>query len=111
MLAGLFTLPVTPAISADAPSFETQVRPILERHCIDCHSGWFPDAGVDLTSREEILAGGPSGPLLVPGQPDKGWLMHTITQTSGRRRMPPDGPGLSVEEKDTLRRWIAGGAR
>ena len=99
---------------SDAPqrvTFDAQVLPILERHCIDCHSGWFPDAGVDLSSREEILAGGPSGPLIVPGKPDKGWLMHTINKSSGRQRMPPQGPPLSSAEKDTLKRWILDGAR
>ena len=99
------------ALAADPPNFADDVRPVLERHCIGCHSGWFPDAGVDLDDLDGIRKGGPSGPLIVPGKPDKGWLTYTITRGKGRQRMPPQGPGPNAEERDLLRRWIAAGAR
>jgi uncharacterized membrane protein len=100
-------------VQADAvTTYEHDVRPILERHCVDCHSGWFPDAGLDLSEREDILAGGRSGPLVVAGKPDKGWLMHSITRAEGRQQMPPsDAPPLSEQEKAVLVRWIEQGLK
>ena len=87
------------------------IQPLLERHCSSCHSGWFPSAGLDLTDLDDILEGSRSGPLVVAGRPDKGWLMHVINQTSGRLRMPPQGPQLSAADKALLQRWIEQGLR
>ncbi len=92
-------------------SFKRDIQPIFERHCTDCHSGWFPDARLDLSNLEDIRKGGKSGPLLVPGNPNKGWLMHVLTKASGRLRMPPQGGPLSAEDIKQIRQWIAGGAK
>jgi len=87
------------------------VKPLLESRCTSCHSGWFPSAGLDLTELDDILKGSRSGPLVVAGRPDKGWLMHVVNQTSGRLRMPPEGPQLSAADKQLLQRWIEDGLR
>ena len=109
----MFCLPMSGLVLADAvTTYEQDVRPILERHCVDCHSGWFPDAGLDLSERAEILAGSRSGPLVVAGKPDKGWLMYSLTRAEGRQRMPPtDKPPLSEQEKAVLVRWIEQGLK
>lgn len=112
----LYILRMPPAVAAGTDAgtttFERDVRPILDRHCTACHSGWFPDAGLDLSERDEILEGARSGPLVVAGKPDKGWLMFSITRATGRQQMPPEGkPGLSDEEKAVLIRWIEQGLR
>ena len=106
-------LPVSGLVWADAvTTYQQDVRPILERHCVDCHSGWFPDAGLDLSERTAILAGARSGPLVVAGKPDKGWLMHSITRATGRQQMPPaDKPPLSEQEKAVLVHWIEQGLK
>jgi len=107
----MLCLPVSGLVRADAvTTYQQDVRPILERHCVDCHSGWFPDAGLDLSERTEILAGARSGPLVVAGKPEKGWLMFSITRGAGRQKMPPtDKPPLSEQEKAVLVRWIEQG--
>ena len=68
LLAG--ALPGTGA-SAEPLGFERDLRPVFERHCVECHSGWFPSGGLRLNRLENILAGGPSGPAVIPGRPDK----------------------------------------
>lgn len=94
-------------------TYAADVRPLLERHCNSCHSGWFPSASLDLSNLADILKGGKSGPLVVAGRPDKGWLMFSITRASGRQRMPPEGKGapLSDADKALIGRWIEQGLR
>ncbi|MCB1878356.1 MAG: hypothetical protein KDH88_20455 [Chromatiales bacterium] len=93
------------------PGFAKDVSPILETHCGDCHSGWFPSAGLRVGSLEELRKGGRSGPAVIPGKTDRGWLMYSLQQTEGRYRMPPEGPRLNAEQIETIRSWIAAGAR
>ena len=110
-LLGLF-LPLLPGlVVAQVPTYQQDVAPILERHCTSCHSGWFPSAGLRLNSLESIREGSRSGPLIVPGKADKGWLVYVLTQTEGRYRMPPEGPQVSERELQLIRDWIAAGAR
>ena len=92
-------------------SFARDVRPLLDKHCTSCHSGWFPSAWLDLTDLDDILEGGKAGPLVVAGKPDKGWLMFSIRSAEGLRRMPPEGPRLSADETALLARWIEQGLR
>src|SRR6056297_1918272 len=57
---------------ADLEFFEKEVRPLLIKHCYDCHSAESDiSGGLGLDSRHAILAGGDTGPALVPGEPEK----------------------------------------
>ena len=49
--------------------FETEVRPLLAEQCFQCHGAALetPFGGLRLDSREGLLAGGDSGPAVVPG--------------------------------------------
>jgi hypothetical protein len=71
--------------------------------CGACHSGSAPMAGLDLSSYEGIMAGGSSGAVVVPGDPDAS--LAVIRQESG------DHPGqFSEEELALVRQWISEGA-
>lgn len=111
LLAGLLCALAAPASAADEAvvTWSGDVKPLLERRCTSCHSGWFPSAGLDLSELDDVLEGGRSGPLVVAGQPDKGWLMQVVNRSSGRLRMPPSGPRLSEDDKMLLQRWIEQG--
>ena len=92
-----------------AVSFHHDVAPIFAYHCNSCHG----DAGgLNLRTYQSALEGGNKGKLLIAGDPDNSLLIHF---TDGRRgpahRMPLDGPPLSQQQLQTLRRWIAEGAR
>lgn len=94
------------AASADDPvDFRSQIQPLLKRHCVKCHSAGKHEADLRLHSAKSIAAGGKSGPLLEPGQPDQSRLWQRVDEDE----MPPETP-LSDEEKSLLRRWIAEGA-
>ena len=95
--------------SEQAEFFETSVRPLLADNCHACHSSRIdtPFGGLRLDSREGLLAGGDSGPAIVPGRPAESALVQRL---HGRPMlMPPTGP-LGGDEIEVLTRWVAMGA-
>ena len=95
--------------SEQAEFFESTIRPLLADNCHACHSGRVDPAfgGLRLDSREGLLAGGDSGPAIVPGRPAESALVQRL---HGRPMlMPPTGP-LSVEDISAVTRWVEMGA-
>lgn len=85
--------------------FEKQVRPLLVRHCLECHGGDTNDGGLSLDSRASLLRGGDSGPAAVSGAADQSLLIAAITHRHEAIQMPPQGR-LSEQDISVFRRWI-----
>ena len=87
--------------------FEKSVRPLLVGHCLSCHGGdaKAPKGGLNLTSRAGLLAGGDSGPAVVPGDPERSPLLVAIRH-DGELKMPPKGEAEAAEIAA-----VAGGSR
>ena len=89
------------------PSYETDVRPLLEAKCLRCHGPKVQKAELDLSAVATILRGGESGPVVVPGKPEESTLYEMVHDGS----MPADKSGrLGEAEVDVLKRWIEAGA-
>ena len=115
IFAALATLGASAAEPSVAPSFERDVAPILERRCLECHGPASKDAepkgGLSLSTRAAALAGGESGPALVPGKPAESLLVDLVSlDQAGHASMPKKRDALKPAEIETLRRWIAAGA-
>ena len=101
----------SPAADID---FNRDVRPILSENCFLCHG---PDegsrkAGLRLDRRDDAHKGGKSGTAaVVPGKPEQSEVVKRITSADPDEVMPPPDSkkSLTAEQKDVLRRWIAGG--
>ncbi len=98
-------LPVSAAEPADAIDFDTQVAPILVSHCLDCHGGSEPKAGLSLQRSEAAMLGGDSGPVIVAGKADESELWLRVESDD----MPPKHP-LADQDKALLKAWIEQGA-
>lgn len=90
--------------------FETKVRPLLVEHCYECHG---PEAspiegGLSLSSRKAMIAGGDTGPAIIPGQSHESLLLQSINY-EGIYEMPPDTK-LADEQIETIAKWIDLGA-
>jgi mono/diheme cytochrome c family protein len=91
-----------------APGFNADIRPLFKAYCTECHGeADKPKGGLDLRLQHLTLKGGKSGPAVVVGKPEDSLLLERIV--SGE--MPPGKKKLSEAEIDTIRRWIAGGAK
>ncbi len=89
--------------------FERKVRPVLVKHCYQCHSAEAESVhgGLLLDTRAGIRAGGEGGPAVVPGKPDESLLLEAIRYEG--YEMPPSGP-LPEQVVADLERWIRMGA-
>ncbi len=87
--------------------FETHIRPLLVEHCHKCHGPKKQKGGLRLDARSLILAGGESGPAMVPGKPQESLLLEAVNYES--YEMPPAGK-LSDKQIGLLTRWVKLGA-
>ncbi len=100
------------AVTLAAADFATDVLPIFEKHCLECHGEEKQKSGFRLDLRSAAMAGGSSGEVVVsPGRSAESSLIaHVTAPADDDQRMPPKGEGLSDAEVDALREWIDGGA-
>jgi hypothetical protein len=88
--------------------FSRDVAPILKANCQGCHNPQQKRGEFDLTTFRTLLAGSESGPVIVPGIPDQSRLVQLVVD----REMPRGNDRrLSDEAIETIRRWVAEGAR
>ena len=56
-------------VEAGGVDYFKEVRPLLEKHCYDCHQGGKAQGGLQIDNHESMLSGGDSdGPAIVPGK-------------------------------------------
>jgi len=91
------------------PSFKEDIRPLLQAKCVRCHAGKAAKGELDLTTPATILKGGLSGRAVEPGKPDDSLLYEKVHKAL----MPPPSKKdpLAETEVETIRRWIAAGAK
>jgi len=89
--------------------FEKHVRPVLIARCFECHSSDARkvEASLLVESRTALLAGGDSGPAIIPGDPNQSLLIEAIRYEFVE--MPPKQK-LSDEEIAALVKWVEMGA-
>ena len=95
---------------AQVEFFEKKVRPLLLERCIKCHGVEKQQGGLRLDSREAMLKGGDSGPVLDLDHPQESLLLQSVIHSPDSFvEMPPDGR-LKKEEIAALKKWIDEGA-
>ena len=58
--------------------FESRIRPVLLKHCFECHSAEKSKGGLRLDYRGGFEKGGDSGMLLDKERPESSLLLQTI---------------------------------
>lgn len=88
----------------------SDVLPILWLRCTACHGQRHRESGLDLRSRDTMLAGGKSGPAIVLGRPEESLLIQRMRNGD----MPPRRKIVEFcvkppaeSEIDLLAKWIA----
>ena len=92
--------------------FEQRIRPVLVEHCHECHSASAKklQSGLRLDSRAGLIAGGDTGPSIVPGKPEASLLIRAVNHADADSAMPPKRPQLARQVRQDLERWVAAGA-
>jgi hypothetical protein len=82
-----------------SPSFATDVLPLLNTRCNNCHGGSSPSGGIKLDTYTDVSTYVKSGSL-----------MGSINQTSGYSPMPKGGSKMSACDINKIQNWITSGA-
>ena len=98
---------VSTAASAD---FEKEIRPLLQKHCVECHGEKKQKGELRLDAKTFAFKGGHDGAAIVPGKADASPLFQRIISSDDDERMPPKGEPLSAAQIAAVKAWIEGGA-
>lgn len=114
-----FVLPSQAAPPEPKVSFEKQVMPIFQEHCLSCHSpggvGYIA-TNMDLSSYKELRMGSSGGVTIIPFHADRSPLMRYLkdnwhSTNKSALKMPPVGPQLSPHDLQVISDWIDQGAK
>jgi formylglycine-generating enzyme required for sulfatase activity len=111
-LAGTSLAPAARAQNEAVVDFAAEIQPIIESACLSCHNETDAQGALQLDSLAAALAGGDTGPAIVPGKPDEStFYTYTVVASDDDLIMPPEGPPLAKLQTDRIRDWIAQGAK
>src|SRR3954451_446130 len=107
LLAGLGATAAAHANPDDADFFQKKIQPIFTEHCYKCHSHSADKikGGLVVDSLSGLIAGGDTGPAVIPGNPAKSLLIEAVNYTNDDLQMPPKGKKLTDEQIATLTDW------
>jgi hypothetical protein len=105
LAGGLLAAPQAPA--AEVIDFQEHVAPLLETHCLGCHSKNIAKGEMSFASRDQLFENG----YVVPGDPEGSYLLELIAGVDGEPpEMPQEAAPLPAEAVAVIRNWIAAGA-
>jgi hypothetical protein len=101
----------TPSEKYGTEYFERSVRPLFQKHCIECHSttNASENGELDLESLQGIATGGSRGPLTANSPESASLLLLAVNYTDVELQMPPSGK-LPADQIAILKHWIDSGA-
>lgn len=98
-----------PAAGQEDEFFEARVRPLLVKHCVECHGPDDQSGELRLDRKSHFTRGGASGPVVEAGDPAGSLLIRAVSYQDNFLQMPPGGK-LSEETIAVLSRWVRRGA-
>lgn len=98
---------IEPADDPNAIDFQTQILPVFEARCIECHGPDKAKERLRLHTLANLFAGSKNGPIIVPGSADESELYFRITlPIDDMDVMPNEGDTLTQEQIDLIGQWI-----
>lgn len=102
-----------PSVAKDKPepSFAKDIKPFLDKYCLECHKGKGGKGGFDVTSHATVKKGGISFPGFIAGNPKESFMLELVEARSAPVMPPKKSKQPTADEKKKLRDWIAAGAK
>jgi len=105
--AAALLLSAAPSVAVD---FQADIRPLLQKHCTECHGAEKQKSGLRLDAKIFAFKGGDDGAVIIPGDSAKSPLYQRIVSTDADERMPPKGERLTSAEAAMVKTWLDAGA-
>ncbi|MCG6158299.1 DUF1553 domain-containing protein [Rubinisphaera margarita] len=108
LLVGVVTAVSSTASAADTPvNFRHDIVPLLEQHCIRCHSPGNEKGEISLATISDLSESG----YLEAGNASESYLIELITpDDNGEAKMPQESPPMSAADIALIEEWINTGA-
>ena len=106
-----------PASDKKGLTWDKDIKPIVEKSCLKCHSGDKPKSKYRQDTLANFLKGGESGDKpIIPGDSAHSLTVHYVSDLVTDMEMPPTDkrdkyPALTKEQIGILRAWIDQGAK
>jgi hypothetical protein len=107
-----------PASTKTGVTYDTDIKPILDKSCVKCHSGDRPKARLKLDTLDAVLKGSRNGKIVTTGDSAKSLIVQAVAHTADDEDvwMPPAKaagkfPPLTADQIGLLRAWIDQGAK
>lgn len=91
-------------------SFEREIRPLLQKHCVECHGQKKQKGQLRLDARVFVFRGGEHGAVVLAGSAAGSSVYQRLVSRDEGERMPPEGQPLASAEIAAIRDWIEQGA-
>ncbi len=96
-------------------SYEKDIKPIINKHCVECHlKGGKGNvaSGFLVESYDSLMKGTKFGPVIVAGDPLSSSLYRLVAGEVDKSIQMPHGKApISTKEISTIERWIEQGAK
>jgi hypothetical protein len=98
-------------------TFAQDIKPIVEKSCLKCHSGEKPKSKYRMDTRENFIKGGESDEkAIIVGKSAESPVVHYVSDLVEDMEMPPTDkrdkyPALTKDQIALLRAWIDQGAK
>jgi mono/diheme cytochrome c family protein len=102
---------VTKSTGKETISFALDIAPVFIQNCNGCHYDIQNNArgGLNLSTFRQIIRGGDTGQMIVPGKPAESLLVKKLKGEAGTR-MPAGRAPLKTEVIAKIEKWILEGA-
>src|SRR5262245_23815933 len=87
-MASMLIAAAPEARRSSATRSDREALTVLKAECFSCHNQEKKKGGLVLTTRDRLLEGADSGPVVVPGKPDASRLTRVL-QPDSDPHMPP----------------------
>lgn len=86
--------------------FAEDIKPIIDASCLRCHGRGRAKGGFQLDTRETVLQGGDSGPVVALGRSEDSLLIELVSGVNHENVMPQKGTRLTPEQVGLFRAWV-----
>jgi mono/diheme cytochrome c family protein len=99
-------------VQAAEVDFVKDIKPILEKSCVQCHGPKKANSDLRLDSRAAVLKGSRHGAVVVPGKAADSLLAQVLQlPADDSKHMPAKGDPLSGQQINLVRDWINQGLK
>jgi len=115
MVMSLLPLLMTACNSEPTVSYSQDVKPILDKNCLECHQAGGAGtvaSGFEMSNYEGLMKGTNFGPMVIADDPEGSNLLVLIEgRADPSISMPHGQESISKQDIQTIRLWITQGAK